>query len=130
MSRMAQAAAKHAGAVNDAAGEPLKLLPKRKSGRGGGVGGDDPSRQAVEFLGTVTRRPVMLQRTGNGAQGGTNAQLTDAVWQVGFPAVLGLDVQAGDHVERLDPPPGEPASLRLYAPMSIRGRTIHPADQV
>lgn len=130
------AAAKHAAAVNAAAGEPLRLLPQRKGGRGGGAGGADTGRPAVEFVGTVTMRPAMLQRVGNGAQGGTNPQFNDAKWQVGFPAALRLpdgsppEIRDGDHVERLDPGDGEPIRFRLYAPLSIRGRTIHPADPV
>ncbi len=127
---MAAAAAKHAAAVNEVAGERLRLVPQRSASRGGAAGGADASRATVEFIGTVTRRPLILQRTGNGAQGGTNAQVADAAWQVGFPASLRLAAEAGDHVERLEPPAGEPALFKLHAALPIRGRTIHLASPV
>lgn len=129
-SPFAEAAAAHSAAVDEVYGEPLRFLPQGKPGRGGGVAGADPSRKVVPFTGAVTRRPIVVQRQGVGAQGATNLQLSDARWQVSFDAGLALDARAGDLVERLDPPAGQPATLRLAEALSIRGRTIHPADPV
>ena len=129
-SPFAIAAADHSSAVDDVYGEPLRLLPQGKPGRGGGAAGADPTRKIVEFVGAVTRRAAVIQRQGVGAQGATNAQLNDARWQVSWSAALGLDAKAGDIVERLDPPDGQAATLRLAEALPIRGRAIHPADAV
>jgi hypothetical protein len=122
-----EAAAAHSAAVDEVYGETLRLRPQ---GGGGdfATGGADPARPERTIQGTVTRRPLIVQRVGVGAASSENARLASATWTVSFSASLGLDVRAGDLVTRLDEP-GTP-TLRLAAPLSIPGRAIHPADEV
>ena len=131
-SPFAEAAAAASAAVDDVYGERLRLVPQGKAGRGGGTAGADKTRQPVDFTGAVTRRSVLIQRQGIGAQGATNIQLSDAKWTVSLDAVLAAALGAlpGDLVERLDPTPGEPSIVRISAPAPIRGRMIHPADEI
>lgn len=122
-----EAAAAHAAAVDSVYGERLLVEPQ-----GAGVAfvkaGADPARPARMVVGTVTRRPLVVQRVGDGANSSENVTLAGARWLVGFDAVLGLDLRPGDRVTRLDEPGGP--VLRLHEAQSIAGRTLHPASEV
>jgi len=128
VSLMARAAAKHAKGVEAASAERLRLIPQATGRDDSVLSGPDPSRPPREFDGTVVQRTLLAQRVGNGANSAENVDLAAAKWRVSWPAALILDARKGDHVQRLDEP-GRPI-LRLATALSIRGRTIHPADQV
>lgn len=128
MSPFREAAAAHAAAVDEVYGESLKVRPQRPGGDLS-AGGDDPDRPVIdEVIGTVTRRPLLVERRGFASRTQENAKLAGAIWQVGFAAALGLDLRAGDLVVRLDEP-GQP-TLRLAPALPITGRVLHPADEV
>ena len=122
-----EAAAAHAAAADEVYGERLLVQPQAE-GRAGVKGGADPARPAQTVIGTVTRRPIVVQRVGDGANSSDNVTLAGARWQVGFNAGLGLVLRAGDRVTRLDEP-GQP-TLRLHEALPIPGRAIHPASEV
>lgn len=127
MNAFQKAAAKHAAAVDGTKGERLLLQPHAEGGAFV-KGGADPARPARVVTGTVTRRPVVVQRVGDGANSSENVTLAGARWQVGFNASLDLVLRAGDRVIRLDEP-GEPC-LRLHEAMTIAGRVLYPASEV
>lgn len=120
--------------VNRVFGERLRFRPQREAGRGGEAGGDDPARalNAPTFTGALTRAPLTLQRSGEGGQGSSNVKIAPGQWMLWIDAVEAarLGAKAGDIIERDDPPPGEPARLRLSAPLPTDGGIVHPLDPV
>jgi len=127
MNAFQKAAAKHAAAVEATKGERLLLQPQVQ-GAAFVAGGADPARPPVEVIGTVTRRPVVVQRIGEGANSSDNVDLAGARWQVGFSASRAFVIRAGDRVVRLDEP-GTP-TLRLAEALPIPGRILHPAAEI
>ena len=127
MNAFQKAAAKHAVAVEATKGERLLLQPQAK-GAAFVAGGADPARPPTVVIGTVTRRPIVVQRVGEGSNSSDNVDLAGGRWQVGFSATLGLVIRAGDRVVRLDEP-GTP-TLRLAEALPIPGRILHPASEV
>lgn len=127
MNAFQKAAAKHAVAVDETKGERLLLQPQGEA-KAFTKAGADAARPAGIVIGTVTRRPLIVQRVGDGANSSENLTVSGDRWQVGFSNARGLVVRAGDRVTRLDEP-GTPC-LRLGEAMQIAGRTLYPASEV